>query len=215
VYLIRHGVSRHNHHNIALTSPSLWDASLDTVGLHQAVAIGARYRHCIGEMYANKDRSMKPLELIVSSPLTRCLETAHLAFSMGCPLPPPPIDKKEYADLKKLARSEGKSTVKIPAPQNHPAAPPKFVCNDDLREAHGVFFPDRRREVSKLEPAFPNVEFVGFKSDEDDLWDAEQRESLSEVNRRISSFFEWLAKRPEKNIAVITHGVWMEECLRR
>ena len=53
IYLIRHGVSRHNHHNISLTSPSLTDASLDTVGLHQATAMGARYRYAVGEVRAH------------------------------------------------------------------------------------------------------------------------------------------------------------------
>jgi hypothetical protein len=134
---------------------------------------------------------------------------------MGAPLPPPPLEKVEYQALVKSAKSEGKSKVKLPNPQNHPAGPVPMVCREELREAHGVYYPDKRRSRTMLSQGFPNIDFSGLTSDDDDLWHPEQRESLSDVNRRITSFFEWLATRPESTIAVVTHGVWMEECLRR
>lgn len=52
-------------------------------------------------------------------------------------------------------------------------------------------------------------------SSQDVHWKPDKRESLRELNVRISSFFDWLSTRPEKTIAVVTHGVWIEECLRR
>jgi broad specificity phosphatase PhoE len=54
-----------------------------------------------------------------------------------------------------------------------------------------------------------------IQTEEDELWREDKRESLSELNRRISKFWQWLGTRPEKNIAIVTHGVWIEECLRR
>lgn len=68
-------------------------------------------------MYANGDKDMKPLDLVVTSPLTRCLETAHHAFSMGCPLPPAPLQEDEYRSLMKQAKSEGKSRTSGPRAQ--------------------------------------------------------------------------------------------------
>ena len=85
----------------------------------------------------------------------------------------------------------------------------------DLREAHGIFYPDKRRPVTSLSAAFPSFDFTHMTAEEDVLWAPEKRESLSEVNRRITRVFEWLENRPERNVAVVTHGVWMEECLRR
>jgi len=66
-----------------------------------------------------------------------------------------------------------------------------------------------------LEAGFPMCDFSDMVDDDDTLWRSDKRESLSEVNRRITHFFEWLSTRSETNIAVVTHGVWMEECLRR
>ena len=89
VYLMRHGISRHNHHNIDITSPVYLDASLDTQGAHQALAVGTRYRNSVADAFVNMtEGSMKPIELVCVSPLTRCLETAHHAWWYGCPLPP-------------------------------------------------------------------------------------------------------------------------------
>ena len=127
IYLIRHGVSRHNHHNVSLKSPTFTDASLDTVGIHQATAIGSRYRHHVGELHANASTTLLPLDLILTSPLTRCLETTHLAFSIGPPLPPPPLTKEEKLELKRLGKKDGKK-AKNPSPQNHPGPPPKVIC---------------------------------------------------------------------------------------
>ncbi|CAA7022738.1 unnamed protein product [Microthlaspi erraticum] len=53
-----------------------------------------------------------------------------------------------------------------------------------------------------------------IESDEDPLWQAEERENLEEVSARGLEFVKWLWKRPEKEIAVVSHGIFLQETLR-
>jgi len=44
----------------------------------------------------------------------------------------------------------------------------------------------------------------------DNDWQPDKRESREDVIRRISNFFHWILQQPHNNIAIVTHGVWME-----
>lgn len=48
----------------------------------------------------------------------------------------------------------------------------------------------------------------------DEAWQKGTRETLGELGLRISLFLEFLVGRPETNVVVVTHGVWLEECFR-
>ena len=48
----------------------------------------------------------------------------------------------------------------------------------------------------------------------DEAWQKDTRETISELNFRISLFLQLLVGRSETNVVVVTHGVWLEECLR-
>ncbi|GMI11214.1 hypothetical protein TrLO_g15545 [Triparma laevis f. longispina] len=226
VYLIRHGVSRHNHHNVNLQSPTLLDASLDIVGVHQAIAIGLRYRNSIGDEIVNPPTRGTPsrstVDLVCVSPLTRCLETAHHAFFLGAPYDPHETGAYISAEKEAKANKHRRQSIlrteknkKKALPMLHPKPPPPFLCHDDLREATGIYYPDKRRTKSTVKAAFPYVDFSNVMEEDDSKWRPDKRESLRELNVRISAFFDWLSARPEKTIAVVTHGVWIEECLRR
>ena len=47
----------------------------------------------------------------------------------------------------------------------------------------------------------------------DELWHPSQRETWQELTARVVSFFDWLSQRPEQNIAIVSHGVWIEACV--
>jgi len=50
---------------------------------------------------------------------------------------------------------------------------------------------------------------------EDDDWQPDTREHFRDVMERVNQFLNsQLTKRPENNIVVITHGVWMEICFQ-
>lgn len=50
-------------------------------------------------------------------------------------------------------------------------------------------------------------------SDEDALW-AEERENMKDVSPRGLHFLKWLWERPEKDIAVVSHGIFLQQTLR-
>lgn len=47
----------------------------------------------------------------------------------------------------------------------------------------------------------------------DTHWSPTQRETWEDVAARIQDFLTWLCTRPERNICVVSHGVWIETCL--
>ena len=201
VYLIRHGASRHNHHNVNLESPVLLDASLDIVGVHQAVALGIRYRNAIGDAIVNPPpkRSAAPyipaeVELVCVSPLTRCLETAHHAFAIGAPKSPKETGAMATAEdlaKKKKKHVPSEKGKRAPVPMMHPNPPPPFVCHDALREATGVNYPDKRRSKSAIKAAFPTVDFSNVLDEDDLLWKPNKREvrecfEVAQLHQQVS-----------------------------
>ncbi|CAK0792041.1 unnamed protein product [Prorocentrum cordatum] len=73
LYFVRHGRSTHNESQEE--RPLIWDAPLHKIGLRQAAKLRGRLRHV-------------PLELCVSSPLRRALQTALVALGDWAPLAP-------------------------------------------------------------------------------------------------------------------------------
>ncbi|RID57264.1 hypothetical protein BRARA_F00652 [Brassica rapa] len=53
-----------------------------------------------------------------------------------------------------------------------------------------------------------------IESDEDAQWQAEEREDMEEVSARGLHFLKWLWERPEKDIAVVSHGIFLQQTLR-
>ena len=91
IYLIRHGVARHNirgphGEKPDLLDPSYTDPELIRQGEIQASVLGDQLRRrglTIDDNSMNmedNDDTIKPIELVVCSPLTRCLQTASHIF---------------------------------------------------------------------------------------------------------------------------------------
>jgi broad specificity phosphatase PhoE len=198
VVLIRHGVAQHNilvhGQRPNLHDPQLLDPPLTYEGKQQALEVGERlsiwYRTTtlqqLGKEYP---------QLVLVSPLTRCLQTAMLAFLPGHP--------SQYSSNNKQ---------------------PQWLATDLCREAYGIHYPDRRRNVSVLKQHWPIVEW-GHNNDEknnsfmmtetDMAWQPDTRETVPEVLHRIAQFWDFVVQRPEEHIVVVTHGVWMETCLHQ
>jgi broad specificity phosphatase PhoE len=78
VVFLRHGVAHHNFSGADLLSPTLFDPSLTSEGKLSAVKTGEKIK-----TWWKTTQAGKSAELIVSSPLSRCLQTAMLAFLPG------------------------------------------------------------------------------------------------------------------------------------
>lgn len=50
-------------------------------------------------------------------------------------------------------------------------------------------------------------------TENDDAWSPTSRETLHDINTRISTFMQEVPRFEETNIVVVSHGVWIECCL--
>eukprot|EP00536_Pseudo-nitzschia_multiseries_P001727 jgi/Psemu1/250938/estExt_Genewise1Plus.C_220081 len=121
VVFVRHGVARHNLPDSVtgempnLEDPGLIDPPLVYQGKQQALYAGYRLQ----EWWQAKQPG-ETVELVVTSPLTRCIQTSTLLFFPG--------------DRYTVERS----------------SEPSFFCTELCREAFGMHYPDKRRHRSLL-----------------------------------------------------------------
>ena len=94
-------------------------------------------------------------------------------------------------------------------------APLPFVAVEHCREAFGGHPCDARRPARTLAREFPHVDFSGLGTDEDTWHDPDRRETVREVAQRCDQFLAVLRARPERNLVVVSHGVFLETLLNR
>jgi broad specificity phosphatase PhoE len=51
-------------------------------------------------------------------------------------------------------------------------------------------------------------------TEQDELWKSDKRERWQDLSDRVLAFLNKLVRRTEENIVVVSHGVWIECCLR-
>ena len=183
IHFVRHAEGYHNEANrkagddspVTYSTPGSWafqDAKLTPTGIQQCIQ-------------ARKDllTDVNP-QLIVVSPFTRTLQTAHIMFC-------------------------GKG---IP-----------FVVHNLCRERAGRYTCDRRRDkaeiVQEIQPLYEytsdhiDYDSYGYPTEEDINW-TKEREPSDQVTNRAIEFIQWLASRPEQEIAVVTHSSWLKHLFR-
>lgn len=106
----------------------------------------------------NNNRDTHQNLLVVTSPLTRCLQTASLAFlSEDCGAPVESQNNVATAGKDDAARPStahtGRTAVAAPATP----APTVICCKEDVREAFGIHYPYQRRAKSILQVPFATI----------------------------------------------------------
>jgi broad specificity phosphatase PhoE len=124
--------------------------------------------------------------LLVVSPLQRAVQTALLAF--GPPAPPPP-------------HSHGHGHE---PPHGHGHM--RWVGSEMVREVSGRHVCDRRRPLADIHADFPTIDFSAVASEEDEPWDAVNREAPRAVADRAYGFLLWLRGQPDTEVAVVSHS---------
>tara|TARA_B100000795_G_C22664252_1_gene385311 strand:- start:28 stop:651 length:624 start_codon:yes stop_codon:yes gene_type:complete len=120
-------------------------------------------------------KEIDKVELIITSPLTRCLETTINIFG----------------------------NVKVP-----------IYASENAREfPMGLQYVNKRSKKSALENRFKKIDFSNLKSEEDLLWNNERLENLEELNNRTKKLMDFIVKRPEKNIALVSHSSFLMKFL--
>ena len=246
--LIRHGVAFHNilqhpphpQQNTIETNDFLFDPPLTIDGKIQAVLIGETVRQ-----FVQQQQQHNVSYQILTSPLTRCLQTAMYAF--GIP------HQDDETGTSTISTGDTSSSNKNTT-HNTTTVPTIIHCHENLREACGIHHWDRRRTITELrhswgriiqfhndchhEPNSENGTIVTTttlsSSDHDTLWRPFQRETIYELQCRISRFMTWLLffsssssiqyrfdndrnatnNHPPIIYVLVTHGVWMETMLQ-
>ena len=96
-----------------------------------------------------------------------------------------------------------------------PGWPSTFVGTELCRERISVHECDHRRTLTDLRKDFPFVDFSLVKDEDDVLWTTRKENEPSEMAatlcyERADEFLRWLKNRPERNIAVVAHWVFLK-----
>ncbi|KAK3231121.1 hypothetical protein Dsin_003002 [Dipteronia sinensis] len=133
----------------------------------------------------------KKIDLVITSPMSRTLQTALGVFC------------SEGHSMTVNEENGTKST---------PNSPP-IIAVELCRERMGVHPCDKRGSISEYQSNFPVIDFKLVESEDDILWKADTREPLEEVAARGMKFIKWLWTRQEKEIAVVSHGIFLQQTL--
>uniref|UniRef100_A0A0D6QTA0 Phosphoglycerate mutase-like protein n=1 Tax=Araucaria cunninghamii TaxID=56994 RepID=A0A0D6QTA0_ARACU len=205
LHLVRHAQGYHNvageKDYKAYLSYEFADASLTPLGWQQ---VDNLRKHVANSGIASK------IELVVTSPLTRTMQTAVGVFGGGGY-----IDGDSSLPL--MVAGAGKSDRAAISSSNCPP----FIAFELCREAMGVHPCDKRKSISEYQSIFPAIDFSLVETDEDVLWMPDVREKDVDVTARGRAFLNWILTRKEKEIAIVSHsgflihtlGLFGEDCV--
>ncbi|KAL3679559.1 hypothetical protein R1sor_022515 [Riccia sorocarpa] len=198
IYLIRHGQGFHNLAGdkdlAAYLSPKYLDASLTSHGFDQAAAL---------RDHLKSNGIASSVQLVVVSPLTRTLQTAVGVFGGDVILNGNSTETALMIDGVGEYKHKAVSSV---------GAPP-FVAVEWCREQMGLHPCDQRHPISTYRSLFPAIDFSDVVTDEDTWWNATARESRDELVARCENFVQWLLKREETEIAVVSHSSFLKHLI--
>jgi len=117
----------------------------------------------------------------------------------------------ELVVVSPLSRAVQTASLALPVIENWPRPP--FVATSLARERVWTHQCDRRRPRHVLEKDFPHVDFSEVADGEDEMWavkeDAPHQLNSTACRKRGVALLDWLWKRPEKEILVCTHWVFL------
>ncbi|XP_010544449.1 PREDICTED: phosphoglycerate mutase-like protein 1 [Tarenaya hassleriana] len=190
LYLLRHAQGIHNveleEKRETALSPKLFDAELSPKGLQQVKELRKRI---------HESGLLDKIELVITSPLQRTMQTAMGVFGK---------DSGKHADeVRRETSTAQHSTVIFPP----------IMALELCRERMGLYPCDRRKGIGEYMDRFPEIDFSMIENEEDVSWQSEKREDLVEVAARGLQFLKWVLERPEKEIAIVSHGIFLQQTL--
>jgi broad specificity phosphatase PhoE len=184
IHFIRHAEGYHNEVNrqygddtpVTYTTPNAWhyqDAKLTKTGIEQCVHVRKTMIH-----------GMIHPELIVVSPFTRTLQTAHIMFS---------CHRVPFLVHDLCGERRG-----------------KFTC--DKRRTKTEIMNEIQPLYTYTNEMIDFTSYA-YQTEEDEIW-TNERELDTHVTQRCIEMMQWLGSRPEKDIAVVTHSSWLKHLFR-
>jgi broad specificity phosphatase PhoE len=84
-----------------------------------------------------------------------------------------------------------------------------WIAHEGCREELGMLFCNKRRPLSAIQKDYPHLQYWDME-EEDTLFDPSKRESNESKSDRIYDFLvNFVANRPESEIAVVCHSAWL------
>lgn len=190
VHFIRHAEGTHNVASrnagtdaVLVDNMNYWDAPLTDAGVEQCLELR---RHLANR--PSQGRPFTHFDLVIVSPLTRTLQTAQHIFGPS--------------------RKPGVPSFLSPPFEATSLPRPQILVREEARERWGYYSCDGRRKISEIIKEFPDFDFSAIEHDED-IFYTKEREPTEHIKDRTIQFLEWLNKRPEKCIAVVTHSSFL------
>jgi broad specificity phosphatase PhoE len=214
LHLVRHAEGFHNvagaldYANYKLEK--FLDAHLTREGWNQAHALRAELINQRAAGPGNGGRRPIRPAVVLTSPLTRALETAAAAF--GGPV----LSGSEEGGPALLMRAQqAQPGVREQHPPISALGAPPFAAVELAREHLGVHPCDRRGPLSIKRAAFPAVDFDAHAlSEEDELWRSDRRETEGEIQARALALLRLVAVgRAEDEVAVVSHSSLLRHML--
>ncbi|XVF36535.1 hypothetical protein REPUB_Repub19eG0066200 [Reevesia pubescens] len=195
LHLVRHAQGMHNLESDKsrdpLTSFQFCDAELSSLGWQQVR--DQRKDVCASGL-------LKGIEVVITSPMSRTLQTAVGIFH-----------GEDQADGLDGTSSFEDENGKSDEASNFNRPP--IIAYELCRERMGKHECDKRGTISQYRSRFPAVDFSLIENEDDVLWKADEKESHESVIARGMKFIKWLWARKEKEIAVVSHGVFLQEAM--
>lgn len=202
--IIRHGQAMHNpraenaraegcsHARFMeiMRQDDCFDSPLTALGKQQAREGEARF-----------GRLLQSVDLVVSSPLSRAVETADIM------LPPPALEESPQPPHSIDAPSEVNATHSrsFATSSSLAISKQKRIVLENLREINGWLLNAKRRERSDLEKRFHSSWDFSQITEKDETW-TEELESQPDCAERGYRSLLSLAQRPERSMVVVAHG---------
>ena len=185
LYIIRHGQALHNPRaevareaGCSMEEFVQWmrrddalDAELTELGRSQARGIKM------------PKEDVDSIELVVSSPLSRAIETAELVLPPSAPI-----------------------NTGLNGESGHSERQLQRICCENFREVNGDLLNAKRREKKELIERFPHWNFNDI-AETDELW-TPTMEVLGDAAERGYQGLCWLLDRPENSILLVGKLVW-------
>ncbi|KAH7567607.1 hypothetical protein JRO89_XS07G0102300 [Xanthoceras sorbifolium] len=208
LHMVRHGQGVHNveaEKNVdALLSPELFDAPMSSLGWQQVFELRKR---------VHASRLLNRVELVVTSPLLRTMQTAVGVFgNEGHIYGSSDVDSVMAANERNYSSQNAISTL------NYPPIVASELCRDRLhKNLYWEFVHVTRGEASASVSLFFQklTSLRQMDGEEDELWYLypDAREPYEDIAAREIQFLKWLWTRPEKEIVVVSHGVVLQHIL--
>ncbi|XP_022731465.1 phosphoglycerate mutase-like protein 1 [Durio zibethinus] len=191
LHLVRHAQGLHNlEAEKRPTSIDLVDPELSSQGWQQ-----------VRDQRKNLSASglLERIEVVITSPLLRTLQTSVGIFG-GDPDRPDHVTPLQEANIENDGQRGISTFNRLP-----------IIASELCRERKSK---NRQRgTLSQCRSRFPAVDFSLIESEDDVLWESDERETNEAVAARGIKFIKWLLGRKEKEIAVVSHGVFLQQTM--